>query len=215
MQRRGSDGSAATARRRGLPRRRFSIRFTEAMPPELKFRPTRDTPAYYLTSVTKDRLPIFRTETIARIVCSALDEARRSGGFLIFAYVIMLDHLHLVTDSRVKSSDIHRFVNGIIARKVIDHLKNERHEASLEKIKAVGRRDGSTYSLWNHNPDTRLLWSEPMLWQRIQYTHLNPVRAGLCDHPNDWPWSSARIFHKRSLADEPLLVDLDCIDWSR
>ncbi|HMT08311.1 MAG TPA: hypothetical protein PKA82_09930 [Pyrinomonadaceae bacterium] len=180
-----------------------------------KFRPTRDTPAYYLTSVTKIRLPVFRTEAIARIVCSALDEARRSGGFLIFAYVLMLEHLHIVTDSEVKSSVIHRFVNGIIARRVIDHLKNEGHEASLEKLRVAGRIDGSEYSLWNHNPDARLLWSEQMLWQRIQYTHLNPVRAGLCEHPNDWPWSSARIIHGKPLSDEPLLVDFDRIEWSK
>lgn len=180
-----------------------------------KFRPTRDTPAYYLTAVTKDRLPVFRTEAIAKIVCAALAEARRSGGFLIFAYVVMLDHLHLVTDSEVKSSVIHRFVNGIIARRMIDHLKNEGHESSLEKLQTVERRDGSKYSLWNHNPDARLLWSEQMLWQRIQYTHLNPVRAVLCEHPNDWPWSSARIIHGRPQPDEPLLVDFERIEWSK
>ncbi len=185
------------------------------MPQIRKFRPSRDTPAYYLTSVTNHRLPVFRTEKIARLVCSALDDARRSGNFLIFAYVVMLDHLHLVTDSAVKASDIHRFVNGNVARQVIDHLKDEGLDRSLEKLRAIGRRDGSTYSLWNHNPDTRLLWSEQMLWRRIQYTHLNPVRAGLCDHPNDWPWSSARIIHGRPKDDEPLMVDFDRIEWSR
>ncbi len=185
------------------------------MPPIRKFRPTRDTPAYYLTSVAKDRLPIFRTEAIAKIACSALDEARRSGGFRIFAYVLMLEHMHIVTDSAVRSSEIHRFVNGIIARRVIEHLKSEGHEESLKKLRAVGRRDGSVYSLWNHNPDTRLLWSDQMLWQRIQYTHLNPVRAGLCDHPNDWTWSSARIFHGQASVDEPFRVDLDRIEWTQ
>lgn len=185
------------------------------MPPTRKFRPTRDTPAYYLTSVTKDRLPVFRTDKVARIVCSALDEARRSGGFLIFAYVIMPDHLHLVTDSVINSSDIHRFVNGIIARRVIDYLKTDGHETSLSKLRVSGRADGSSYGLWNHNPDARLLWSESMLWQRLQYTHLNPFRADLCDHPNEWKWSSARIFHKRPFEEEPLAVDLDRIDWSR
>lgn len=183
------------------------------MPPH-KFRVNRDTPAYYLTAVTKDRLPVFRTATIAKIVCSALNDARRSGGFLIFAYVVMLDHLHLVTDSSVKASQIHRFVNGNIARQVIDHLKSEGHNDALKKLAAVGRRDGSEYSLWNHNPDTRLLWTDQMLWQRIQYTHLNPVRAGLCDHPDDWPWSSARIIHRRTRENEPLDVDFGRIEWS-
>lgn len=175
---------------------------------------SKDTPAYYLTSVAKDRLPIFHTDKIAKLTCDAINEARNSGNFLIFAYVIMPDHIHLVTDSRRKSKDVHRFVNGIVSRRVIDYLKEKGHAVSLKKLKTV-RTDGSQYSLWQHHPDTRLLWNEEMLWQRIQYTHFNPVRAGLAENPNDWKWSSARIFHKRRLDGEPLEVDLNKIQWRR
>lgn len=182
------------------------------MPPK-RFQISRDSPAYYLTAVTKDRLPVFRTATIARLVCSAIDEARRSGKFLIFAYVLMLDHLHLVTDSSLESKDVHRFVNGIVSRRVIDHLKQNGHEESLKKLRVEERSDGWKYSLWQHHPNSRLLWSEQMLWQRIQYTHLNPVRVGLVEHPNDWKWSSARIINKRPLDVEPLAVDFDRINW--
>jgi REP element-mobilizing transposase RayT len=127
----------------------------------------------------------------------------------------MPDHIHLVTDSSRTSKDIHRFVNGIVSRRVIDHLKEGGHTGSLEKLRTNIRSDGSQYSLWQHHPDTRLLWNEQMLWQRIQYTHLNPVRAGLIEDQNYWKWSSARIFHKRRWDDEPLEVDLDKVQWRR
>jgi putative transposase len=179
------------------------------------FRVSKDSPAFYLTSVAKDRRPVFRTESISTITAKAIDEARRSGKFLIFAYVIMPDHLHLVTDSVRKSKEIHRFVNGIVARRVLDHLKTEGHFESLTKLRVENRTDGSKYSLWQHHPDTRLLWSERMLWQRIQYTHLNPVRAGLVHHPNDWKWSSARILHGKRSECEPLEVDINKLEWRR
>ena len=182
------------------------------MPPK-RFQISRDSPAFYLTAVTKDRLPVFRTEAVARLVCSAIDEARRSGDFLIFAYVLMLDHLHLVTHGSRESKDIHRFVNGIVSRRVIDFLKEYGHKDSLKKLRVEERTDGWKYSLWQHHPNSRLLWSEQMLWQRIQYTHLNPVRAELVDHPNDWPWSSARIINGRPSEDEPLAVDFERIVW--
>lgn len=182
------------------------------MPPK-RFRVSKDTPAYYLTSVAKDRLPVFQRSDLAKLACEAINEARRSGGFLILAYVLMPDHMHLVTDSERKPSEVHRFVNGIVSRHIIDHLKKEGHETSLEKLRIGPRADGWTYSLWQHHPDTRLLWSERMLWQKIQYTHMNPVRAELVDHPNDWLWSSARIFNKRRSDSEPLDVDLDMIEW--
>ena len=74
-------------------------------------------PAYFLTSVAKDRLPVFRKDEMKEVACKALNEARSSGGFLIFAYVIMTDHLHIVTDGSKKPALLLRFTNGIVARR--------------------------------------------------------------------------------------------------
>lgn len=98
---------------------------------------------------------------------------------------------------------------------MIGHLKEHGHEESLAKLRIQQRSDGWKYSLWQHHPDTRLLWNEEMLWQRIQYTHLNPVRAGLADHPNDWQWSSGRIWHGRLAEEEPLDIDNDKLEWRK
>ena len=71
---------------------------------------SKDTPSLYLTTVAKDRLPIFRTDKIKAITCAAINEARKSGGFALYAYVIMPDHLHLITDAVRQPSDVLRFV---------------------------------------------------------------------------------------------------------
>src|SRR5881394_2396818 len=112
---------------------------------------SRDTPALYLTSVAKGRLPVFRTDAIKVITCNALDEARLSGGFAIYAYVIMPDHLHIITNSAVKPSKILQFINGIISRRVIDHLKERGHNASLRKLQRESGARGHRYSLWEHH----------------------------------------------------------------
>jgi hypothetical protein len=52
---------------------------------EGKFQVSRDSQALYMTLVTKDRLPVFRTDAIKTIVCKAIDEARKSAGFLLFS----------------------------------------------------------------------------------------------------------------------------------
>ncbi len=96
---------------------------------------SRDTPALYLTAVAKDRLPVFRTDAIKLLTCRALDEARKSGGFAIYAYVIMPDHLHAITDGLQLPSKILRYINGIISRRVIDHLKEHGHNSSLQKLR--------------------------------------------------------------------------------
>jgi putative transposase len=176
---------------------------------------SRDAPCYYLTSVAKDRLRIFRTDAINLITCAAIDEARQSGGFSLYAYVIMPDHLHLVTDSALKSAKTMQYINGIISRRLIDYLKAANHESSLRKLEVRISRRRHQYSLWDHHPDARLLLTEEMLMQRVNYTHQNPVRAGLVEHPEDYFWSSVRCWSEKTLENEPLLMNLDRVKWRR
>ena len=174
---------------------------------------SRDTPALYLTSVAKGRLPVFRTEAIASIACAALNEARTSGGFSIYAYVIMPDHLHTITDSVLKPSKVLQFINGIISRRVIDHLKTGGHNASLQKLRRESGTRGHRYSLWEHHSNALPIFSEDMLMQKVNYIHQNPVRAELVEWAEDYKWSSARIWKRCPLEDEPLIVDIGQIAW--
>jgi putative transposase len=174
-----------------------------------------NSPAYYLTSVTKDRLPVFRLDALKPVVCGALNEARTSGGFLILAYVVMPDHLHVITDGEKKSAIVLRFINGLVSRRIIDFLKGQGHASSLEKLKHEEYRRGHQYSLWDHHPNVRLLTSESMFMQRVHYTHQNPVRLGLAEPAEDYRYSSVRIWNRDPLEDEPLMVDLDKIKWRR
>jgi len=174
-----------------------------------------NSPAYYLTSVAKNRLPVFRLDTLKTIACAALNEARDSGGFLILAYVIMPDHFHVITDGEKKASVIQRFINGITSRRVIDFLKQNNHTASLEKLRHEEYRRGHRYSLWDHHPNVRLLTSEGMFMQRVHYTHRNPVRLGVVERAEDYRFSSARIWNRMPLEDEPLWVDIDKIRWRK
>jgi putative transposase len=176
---------------------------------------SRDTPALYLTSTAKDRLPVFRTDAIKRITCSALDEARKSCGFAIYAYVIMPDHLHAITDSAFKPSKILKYINGIISRRVIDHLKEHGHNASLEKLRHETKEREYSYSLWDHHNNVFSITSEDMLMRKVNYIHQNPVRAGLVERAEDYRWSSVRWWKGCPLEDEPLAVDIEKILWRR
>ena len=62
-----------------------------------RFQISQDSQALYITVVTKDGLPVFRTDPMKEVLCRALDEARKTANFLLFAYVIMIDHMHLLT----------------------------------------------------------------------------------------------------------------------
>ena len=137
------------------------------MPPSsLMIQITRDKPCYYLTSVAHNRLPIFQKDIVKQIVCNALNEARKSGEILIFAYVIMLDHTHLITDGHREISDVLRFINGIAAKRVLDYLKENGFESSLRKLRQEEKKKGYKYSVWEHHPDAFRITGEKPLCRR-------------------------------------------------
>ena len=174
---------------------------------------SKDNPFYYLTSVANNRLPVFRTDKIKEIVANALDEARKSGGILIFAYVLMLDHYHLITDGSRKPSEILRYTNGITARRTIDYLKENNFMSSLEKLKQETKKREYKYSLWEHHPNAFSLNNEATFMQKVNYIHQNPVRAELVEKAEDYLYSSARMWRQNPLENEPLEVDIDKIEW--
>lgn len=183
---------------------------------ELKMtRISKDNPFYYLTSVTNNRLPVFQTDKLKEITADALNEARKSAGILIFAYVLMPDHYHLITDGSRKPSEVLRYTNGITARRVIDYLKENNFISSLEKLKQATKKREYKHSLWEHHPNVFLLTSEATFMQKINYIHQNPVRAGLLEKAEDYLYSSARIWHRKPFENEPLKVDIDKIEWRK
>ncbi|HEY2963660.1 MAG TPA: transposase [Pyrinomonadaceae bacterium] len=180
-----------------------------------RFLISQDSPALYITIVTKDRLPVFQTEQMKQILCQAIDEARQSGGILLFAYVIMIDHLHLLTNRPSTTSDLLRVIKGLTARRVIDYLKANNYASSLAKLRHSSRERNYRYSLWQVEKNVLPIFSEGMFMEKVNYIHQNPVRGGLVQRATDYRWSSARIWHGCPLEEEPLLLDKDLVYWRR
>jgi REP element-mobilizing transposase RayT len=178
-----------------------------------EFKISRTSQALYLTVVAKDRLPVFKSEMISNLTCRALDEARGSGGFLIFAYVLMPDHLHLITSQPNDCANVLRRVKGIIARRVIDYLKLNNFESSLAKLRHEEWKRKHAHSLWQQEKNVFSIYSESVFMQKVNYIHANPVRGGLVVSGADYRWSSARIWQHREIDDEPLLCDNHLINW--
>ena len=180
-----------------------------------RFLISQDSPVLYITIVTKNRLQVFQTDKMRELLCRAIDEARKSAGFLLFAYVIMLDHVHLLTSRPSTTSNLLRVIKGITARRIIDYLKVNSYESSLAKLRHQERNRKYKYSLWQTEKNVLPVFSEGMFVEKVNYIHCNPVRAGLVDQAADYRWSSARVWRGRPLEDEPLLMDHDLIQWRR
>jgi putative transposase len=57
-------------------------------------------------------------------------------------------------------------------------------------MSAVNQRRGAEGELWQPRFFDRALRTVQEYNEKVEYIHLNPVRAGLVNRPEDWRWSS-------------------------
>jgi hypothetical protein len=65
--------------------------------------------------------------------------------------------------------------------------------------------DEDGHRVWQESFKALPLWSGWMIWQKVNYIHANPVKAGLVKSAKDYPWSSFGSFYSKG--DEPIPVD--------
>ena len=161
---------------------------------------------HYVTTVTFRRLPIFRRDEPCQIFVDVLDEIKKANPFKLVGYVIMPDHVHLILNPlECEISVVVRKIKGKSARLILDWLKVNNYAESLSKL--VIRSSKQTHAVWQKEFSAIDLWSPKFINQKLNYVHLNPVRAGLCDHPAKWKWSSCRAYLPHAPGEVPIEID--------
>lgn len=164
---------------------------------------------HYVTAVTFHRVPVFRSDVACLLFIATLIETREKCPFKLIGYVIMPDHVHLIVNPVERDiSDLMRRLKGLSARRIIDWLRKENHINSLAKLMMdVRQKRSHTYAVWQKEFSSIDLWSPKFIRQKLSYIHANPVRAGLCEHPGDWRWSSYKAYLPHEKGSVPVEID--------
>jgi putative transposase len=125
---------------------------------------------------------------------SAIVKAQELHHFDLWAYCVMPTHAHLLLWPRRADYDVSMILNSIkqsVAKRARLFVKENAPDflGRMEDRQANGR---ICYRFWQRGGGyDRNLFEPKAIYQEIDYIHLNPVRGGLCDRPEDWLWSSA------------------------
>ncbi len=127
---------------------------------------------FFITSITAQRRPIFRTATTANLLMETLAHYRDQRKFLLHEFVIMPDHIHaLVTPApEISLERAMQFIKGGFSYRLKSRLPV--WQASFTNHRA---RDFADYE------------------RHREYIRMNPVRAHLSNRPEDYPYSSASV----------------------
>ena len=157
---------------------------------------------HFVTGNILNRTPVFNQEACCEAflkICSTLKE---QWPCKLLAYVLMPDHIHLLLnpqDGRIK--EFTGTLKSLSAKCIIETVQGDSFTRSTPDM------DGSRHQVWQESFKDFPLWSSWMIWQKINYIHANPVRAGLVESAKDFRWSSFRSFYLEG--NDPLAVDKD------
>jgi putative transposase len=124
---------------------------------------------FFITTATYNRRRLFQVPANAEVFLETLQHYRRSGHYKLHAFVVMPDHVHLILTPQ---------------------------EIALERAMGLikggfSHRIASKLPVWQRGfTDHRIRSAEDMAVRR-QYLFMNPVRGGLVECADKYPYSSA------------------------
>jgi REP element-mobilizing transposase RayT len=95
-------------------------------------------------------------------------------GWRCFAYCLMDNHVHLLVQTPEPN------------------LGFGMHRLHGDYARAFNRRHGRSGHVFQGRYESRRVMDDPYFLTLASYIALNPVEAGVCDAPEQWPWGSHR-----------------------
>ena len=120
-----------------------------------------------------NRMQVFRDDEDRQRYLRLALECSQAREVQIHAYVLMGNHVHLLVGSALPKA-----VTGFM------------HDLGSRFVGWFNARHDRTGTLWEGRYRSSLVDTNGYLWNCHRYIEFNPVRAGLCQRPDDYPWSS-------------------------
>ena len=154
--------------------------------------------AYFITMTVVGWIDVFTRKNHRDEIINALKYCQKEKGLIIYAYVIMSNHIHMVVDSQGLFSlkDIIRDFKKFTSKSILRQIQSEpesRREWFIQLFKdaADESKKHKNYKFWQPGNYAIEVYTEKFVWIKINYIHNNPVKAGLVKNPLDWVYSSA------------------------
>jgi REP element-mobilizing transposase RayT len=166
---------------------------------------------FFITSTTVGFARLFDINELCDIFIHKLSFYQKRGDYAILAYVLMPNHFHLIIKKN-NNSDISKIVANlkrITSKEITEYLYCNRFLELLGQLKRGAQKEPQHCKIWKPRFDCFVINNEETLVQKIEYVHYNPVKAGLVDKPEKWPYSSARNYAGNCSS----FVDVD-VNWN-
>lgn len=140
---------------------------------------------YFLTFTVKNWYYLFNRNNRFEMLAKTLKFFQENKGLKIYAYVFMLNHMHLI----IQSDNVISFVRDF-KRWTSRELKNDLIKYESEVLKLFLDKNNN-YNFWQDTNKPEIIESEKFFIQKLNYVLNNPVKKDYVEKPEYWKWSSA------------------------
>ena len=168
---------------------------------------------YYVTIQVVYWVDIFTRQCYRDIVVDSLRYCQQNKGLEIFAFVIMSNHIHLIIRSQNNDlSGVLRDFKKHTSKRITESIETatESRKAWMLRLFAhAAKRQNKKgdYQVWTHENHAIQLYSNVAIQEKLNYIHLNPVRSGIVEKPDDYVYSSAKNY-----AGQKGILDVTIVD---
>lgn len=152
---------------------------------------------HFITATVVDWIDVFSRKSHRDSIIKSLDFCINNKGMVLYGYVIMSNHVHMVVQSSDgKLSDLIRDFKKFTAKTILEKIQTEpesRRDWMLERFQLAteSHSRNKTFQFWQYGNHPEEIYSEKFLWSKLDYIHLNPVRAGIVEKTFHYVYSSA------------------------
>jgi REP element-mobilizing transposase RayT len=163
-----------------------------------RYRICETTQPHFLTCTVVGWTPVFTRPETVQIVLDSWRFLQENRGLVIFGYVILENHLHMIAFADGLAKMIAEF-KSFTARQIIDLLEGRNVQTLLRQLKfhKAKHKTDRDYQLWQEGSHPQAIMDDQTMWQKLEYIHNNPVERGYVDEPTQWRYSSARNYAGR------------------
>ena len=153
--------------------------------------------AHFITATVVDWIDVFSRKNYRDSIIECFDYCIKNKGMILYGYVIMSNHIHMIIQSNDgKLSDLVRDFKKFTAKTILEKIQSEpesRREWMLERFKLATETHSrnKNYQFWQYGNHAEEIFTEQFLWSKLDYIHMNPVRAGIVIKMDDYLYSSA------------------------
>ena len=155
----------------------------------------------FLTATIYQWRHLLKPDPYKAVVVDSLRFLVKEERVIVFAFCILSNHLHLIWQMKPghQREQVQRDFLKFTAQTIrFDLVKN--HPDALPQFE-VNLKDRK-YQFWKRNTLSVDLFTDPVFRQKLDYIHRNPVKAGLCQTPEEYRWSSAGFYETGDLSYE-------------